>query len=646
MMYEKYLVTGAKDPVGRLVVQMLLAEGCQVRVLVPPESDYSLLRGMGAEIAEGEIFDRDSLKEFLAVEDPRKSAVIHTEEILSISNDKNLNMRRINVAGAQNVIDMAMRAKIGRFVYLGSAYSLDPDSALSGEKVHFDRTKADGDYAASKAEASAYLMEKIAVNKFNASLLLPTFIIGPGFSEDYDMNKILKKYLEKKVSTISGGHAFVDVRNVATALVAVCENGEPGGAYILNGEYKSSQDFFAEVSKQSGSEQVKEMPKWTQSKSMDKLVNTFYRVTKKDNPKEVYALFMNSPEANYESTVSGILPDSEVRKVHDSLVDVLSRPGNEVLPDRIPDLEKAAEAAAAKPETEKEAPKETSKVSEAVLKRAEESAARAKESGEDAEKRAAAAAAARERVQAKIEAARLKAEAAAAAAAEAKNEPAAEKPEAAAENKAADNKEAPAEKKDDSFITKFSISDLMAEAEAKKAKAGEDANAEPEVKEPEAAAPEEAAPEVKEPEVTEPEAKEPEIEAPAEEKAEASIEAVEERVEEVVEAAEEKVEETVEEAAPEAAEEIKTEAEEAVADFAEFVDASVLEKKEESAPAEETAPVEDAAEEAVEEKAEEKAEEPKPEEKTEKPDDSNKPLWERISADDISEEEIFGEDNF
>ncbi len=627
MMYEKYLVTGAKDPVGRLVVQMLLAEGCQVRVLVPPESDYSLLRGMGAEIAEGEIFDRDSLKEFLAVEDPRKSAVIHTEEILSISNDKNLNMRRINVAGAQNVIDMAMRAKIGRFVYLGSAYSLDPDSALSGEKVHFDRTKADGDYAASKAEASAYLMEKIAVNKFNASLLLPTFIIGPGFSEDYDMNKILKKYLEKKVSTVSGGHAFVDVRNVATALVAVCENGEPGGAYILNGEYKSSQDFFAEVSKQSGSEQVKEMPKWTQSKSMDKLVNTFYRVTKKDNPKEVYALFMNSPEANYESTVSGILPDSEVRKVHDSLVDVLSRPGNEVLPDRIPDLEKAAEAAAAKPETEKEAPKETSKVSEAVLKRAEESAARAKESGEDAEKRAAAAAAARERVQAKIEAARLKAEAAAAAAAEAKNEPAAEKPAASAENKAADNKETPAEKKDDSFITKFSISDLMAEAEAKKATAGEAAKAEPEVKEPEA---------------TEPEAKEPEIEAPAEEKAEASIEAVEEKVEEVVEAAEEKVEETVEEAAPEAAEEIKTEADEAVEDFAEFVDASVLEKKEESAPAEEAAPIEEAAE----EKPEEKAEESKPEEKTESSDDSNKPLWERISADDISEEEILGEDNF
>ena len=410
MLYDKYLVTGAKDPVGRLVVQLLLSEGCSVRVLVPPETDSSLLKGMGAEISEGVIFDKDSLKEFLTVEDPRRSAVIHTEEIVSISNNKNLEMRRVNVAGAENMIDMAMRSKIGRFVFLGSAYALDPDSALSGEKVHFDRKEAEGDYASTKAEASEYLMSKVALNKFNASILLPTFIIGPGFSEDYDMNRILRKYLENKVSTVAGGHAFVDVRNVATALVSVCENGEPGGAYILNGEYKSAQDFFAEVSQTSGTEQVKEMPKWTQGKTMAKFVDTFYRITKKDNPKEVYALFMNSPDKNYESTVNGLIPDSEVRKVSESLTDVLKRPGNEVQPDKV-DFEKVAAAAeAARDSAEAKPAEETSKVSEAVLKRAEESAARAAQSGEDAEKRAAAAAAARARVQAKIDAAKQREE--------------------------------------------------------------------------------------------------------------------------------------------------------------------------------------------------------------------------------------------
>ena len=34
------------------------------------------------------------------------------------------------------------------------------------------------------------------------------------------------------------------------------------------------------------------------------------------------------------------------------------------------------------------------------------------------------------------------------------------------------------------------------------------------------------------------------------------------------------------------------------------------------------------------------------EEKPAEPDNSNKPLWERISADDITEEEIFGSDDF
>lgn len=335
-MYQKYLVTGAKNPVGRLIVQMLLAEGCEVRVLVPPESDSSLLSGMGAEVFEGEIFNKDSLKAFLAVDNPRQCAVIHAEEILSISEKKNLDMRRVNVAGTINLVDMSIRAKIGRFAYLGSAYSLNPNTAFDGEHINFDRNNVEGDYAITKAEAAAYIMEKVSLNKFNATLLLPTFIIGPGFPEDYDMNKIIKKYTENKVHTISGGHSFVDVRDVAAALVGICENGVSGGAYVLNGEYKSSKEFFETISKTSGVDEVKEIPKWAQKKSMAKLVDTFYRVTKKDNPKEVYALFMNNPSANFESTVDGTIFMEDLRKVSESIEDALKRPGNEVLPDRIP----------------------------------------------------------------------------------------------------------------------------------------------------------------------------------------------------------------------------------------------------------------------------------------------------------------------
>lgn len=325
-MYEKYLVTGALHPVGNLVVKMLLEEGKKVRVLVPPEADTSSLKGLDVEISEGQIFDKDSMKDFFKIEDPRHSAVIHTEEIVSISSETNINMRRINVTGTNNVIDQCLKTKIGRIVCLGSAYAINPKSARENSVMSFDRTKVEGDYAKTKAEAAAYVMEKVSLNKLNVSLLLPTFIIGPGFGDDYDMNKILKSYLEKGVSPVKGGHAFVDVRDVALALLGITEEGQAGASYVLNGEHKKSEDFFADVSKANGSsDPVKTMPKWMMGKTFGKFVDTYYRISKKENPKEVYALFMNAPDQNFDTTAEKMLPSGELRSVFESINDVIHK---------------------------------------------------------------------------------------------------------------------------------------------------------------------------------------------------------------------------------------------------------------------------------------------------------------------------------
>jgi|GEM_PF-1153450 len=717
-MYEKYLVTGAKDPVGRLVVQMLMAEGCKVRVLMPPESDVSLFLGMGVEVAEGEIFDKDSLKDFLAVEDPRHSAVIHTEEVVSITNEKNLNMRRVNVTGTENLVEMAMRAKIGKFVYMGSAYSLDPDTALSGgEQVHFDRTKVDGDYACTKAEAAAYIMQKVSLNKFNASLLLPTFIIGPGFSEDYDMNRILKKYLENRVSTVSGGHAFVDVRNVATALIGVCENGVAGGAYILNGEYKSSKEFFEEVSETSGSAKVKEASKLVQSKSMAKFVDTFYRITKKDNPKEVYALFMNSPETNYESTVQGILPEEEVRKVHDSLTDVLTRPGNEVLPDRLPPkIEKEVEdkpaASSATSEAETEAADKADAADDVKAEAPEEKTEEKKPVAPVTDNKPPEVA---ERIAQIKKALKEREEAAAAAAAEYKAEEAAGSKaagiataatatEAAATAVAAGTAVADAaeDKKEETSTPRLSIADILAKAEAKREAEKEEAEKEAqkieeaveekteEVAE-EAAVVSEVAEEV-EAELDETEAEVEETEKAIEEAAEEAqqetividdkmtdLDLIDnipeaepedmtfkpfEKAEEVAEAVEEKTEEvaeTVEEAVgePAVADTTKPIWERIGSSDLDNIDSlddldaldnaetQQLQSEASQIVAQTQQMVQEAEVEATEDIAETKAEaETTADAASDAAVDMTKPLWERISADDITEEEIFGDDNF
>jgi len=313
-MFTKYLVTGGAGPLGKLIISMLLEQGKDVRILMSELADVSEYKEKNVEICYGISTDKDTLKPFFTLEDPRTSVLIHADEYISLTDKTNLNMRRVNVAGTENIIDMCIKRKIGRIVYLSSAYALNPE--LQGEQmtIHFDRNKVDGEYAKTKAEAAAFIMEKITLNRLNAVLVLPTFIIGPGYAEDHDINKILKAYLKNGVNPIKqgGGHAFVDVRDVATAMIALVDKGEAGSGYIVSGEYKTSDEFFQDVNAVKGiDEPIKMTPKWVMRKSLSKFVDTYYKITHKENPKNVYALFQDNPQIMYANR-NDILPETVI----------------------------------------------------------------------------------------------------------------------------------------------------------------------------------------------------------------------------------------------------------------------------------------------------------------------------------------------
>lgn len=323
-MFEKYLVTGGNTAIGKGVVDALIAEGKKVKVLVTPDSDISFYDGKPVEISEGSIFDKDSMRGLFKNEcDPRNSVLIHVDELCNFSGEKNLNMRRVNVAGTINIVEQVLKYKTGKMVYLSSAYALR-DIGKDNPTIYFDRTKVEGDYAKTKAEASAYIMEKISLNKLNCTLLLPTFVIGPNQDKDSEMGRIIDKYLGSGVAPIQGGHAFVDIRDVVQALVALADNGQRGAGYIISGEYKSADEFFSELSSAKGVDKVKPASKIVSSKRFAKFVDTYYKLARKDNPNEVYALFRNYPDAKFSSTISDIMPGAEQFTVKESIVDSFS----------------------------------------------------------------------------------------------------------------------------------------------------------------------------------------------------------------------------------------------------------------------------------------------------------------------------------
>ena len=326
-MSVKYLVSGGEGALGKIIVSLLLERGEKVRVLASELSDTSIYRGNpNIEIKYGISTDKDSMKEFFDLEDPRSAILFHTDEYISLTDKTNLTMRRVNVIGAENVADMCLKRKIGKLVYLSSAYAINPESVPDGLKMNFNRNQVDGEYAKSKADAAAYIMERVTLNRLNAVMVLPTFIIGPGYSEDYEINKIIASYLKNGTRPPKeGGHAFVDVRDVANAMLALADKTvEPGSGYIISGEHKTSSQFFADINETQGIDApVKTASKFVMSESMKKFVDFYFKITHKENPREGYTLFRDNPETKFSSNSEGVIPESTI-DFKSSLSDTIS----------------------------------------------------------------------------------------------------------------------------------------------------------------------------------------------------------------------------------------------------------------------------------------------------------------------------------
>ena len=324
-MAVKYLVSGGEGALGKTVISMLLQRGEKVRILMSELSDTRIYRNNpNIEICYGISTDKDSMIEFFDLDDPRSAVLFHTDEYVSLSDATNLTMRRVNVIGAENIVDMCLKRKVGKLVYLSSAYALNPEVKGEDLTIHFDRNKVEGEYAKSKAEAAAYVMEKVSLNRLNAVMVLPTFIIGPGYSDDYEINKVLNSYLNNgTIPPKQGGRAFVDVRDVANAMLTLADKGEPGAGYIVTGDYKTSGEFFQDVNEISGNDApVKTASKLVMSKSLAKLVDFYYKITHKENPKEAYTLFSDNPDARFEDNSKGVLPEITI-SFKDSLKDTI-----------------------------------------------------------------------------------------------------------------------------------------------------------------------------------------------------------------------------------------------------------------------------------------------------------------------------------
>ena len=254
------VVTGATGHLGNVLVRELLERGSTVRAVVQPGDDAAPLKSLPVKKVHADIRDRAALRKAFT----GATRVFHLASVESSFWNQRSTLHDVNVGGTRAVISACQGAWVERLVHLGSVHALSgPRDGVLDEEAGFDVNRSTSAYAQTRAEACAEVQTLARAGDLDAVLVLPTGLVGPLDARVSAVGRLLLDLAAGKVPyLLSGGHDWVDVRDVARGTVLAAERGRSGEAYLLGSERLSLLDIAEEVSKQTGAPLPKLLPPW------------------------------------------------------------------------------------------------------------------------------------------------------------------------------------------------------------------------------------------------------------------------------------------------------------------------------------------------------------------------------------------------
>jgi len=244
------VVTGATGHLGNNLVRALLERGDQVRALVYPADPLRPIEGLAAEQVPGDVCDQDSLlRAFAGAE-----VVYHLASIITIMPSRTNLLYQVNVMGTRNVVEACLRNGVRRLVYTASIHALvePPHGTMIDEHFPFDPSRIATDYGRSKAQAALEVRDGVE-RGLDAVIACPTGIVGPYDFQPSEMGRFFLSFANGRLpACVAGAYDFVDVRDVASGLIAAAERGRRGHNYILSGEQITIDRIMALLAKATG----------------------------------------------------------------------------------------------------------------------------------------------------------------------------------------------------------------------------------------------------------------------------------------------------------------------------------------------------------------------------------------------------------
>lgn len=242
------LVTGGTGLLGSYLLRELVKRGKTVSALyrsVIPTDDYA----GSVQWIKGDILDPVLLEEVM------KSAeeVYHCAAIVSFNQTRKYEMLKINAEGTANVVNAALRTGIRKLVHVGSVSALGRSkegTPISENDKWNDEDKKNSNYGRSKYFAELEVWRGVSEG-LNAVVVNPSTILGVGDWND-GSSALFKKAWEEFAWYSDGSAGFVDVTDVAKAMIALMESDISGEKFIVSAENLSFKTVFTKMARAFG----------------------------------------------------------------------------------------------------------------------------------------------------------------------------------------------------------------------------------------------------------------------------------------------------------------------------------------------------------------------------------------------------------
>ena len=234
---KNILITGAAGSLGHTIANQLIKKQHHVFGLIMPfEKDEMLDAGVVRIM--GDVLDVDSLKKAFDQVGPH-AIVIHCAGMISIDPKVGRKIYQVNVEGTKNIIALCQQYDVDQMIHVSSVHALPEleSGKIMSEPGEISAEKVFGHYSKSKAMATLHVMDHMKQG-FPATIVYPSGIISDEDVKNAFMTQMVKDYLGQRMNVgIKGGYDFVDVRDVASAIITIIDRKIINEHFILSNQY-------------------------------------------------------------------------------------------------------------------------------------------------------------------------------------------------------------------------------------------------------------------------------------------------------------------------------------------------------------------------------------------------------------------------